>query len=266
MFLSKLTLNLKNRRVQADLLDCQKFHSRVMAAFPQAPAGTNAREHFGVLYRLDFDRRGVAVLLVQSHVEPDWARFLEMNPSYLAAAAECKDVAGKVGTVRTGQVLSFRLRANVTRRVADKDKHGVSKRGAKEYQNEWTGKRVEIWDETTQIAWLKRKAIDAGVEVVQARLSRNGQEYDAARAGAAPRVLGKKEKRPEGKSAREETVAARRDYGPIAADKRRLVFGGVTFEGLLRVTDAGKLRDALARGIGPAKAYGFGLLSLGPPR
>jgi CRISPR system Cascade subunit CasE len=39
---------------------------------------------------------------------------------------------------------------------------------------------------------------------------------------------------------------------------------GVDYEGVLRVTDPDKLAGALASGIGPAKAYGFGLLSVAP--
>jgi len=36
------------------------------------------------------------------------------------------------------------------------------------------------------------------------------------------------------------------------------------YEGVLQVTDAGAFRKTLASGIGPAKAYGFGLLSVAP--
>jgi CRISPR system Cascade subunit CasE len=36
----------------------------------------------------------------------------------------------------------------------------------------------------------------------------------------------------------------------------------VRFDGVLRVTDAARLVEAVRSGIGPAKAFGFGLLSL----
>ncbi len=39
----------------------------------------------------------------------------------------------------------------------------------------------------------------------------------------------------------------------------------VQFEGRLQVTDPARLQQAVARGIGPAKAFGCGLLSLAPP-
>lgn len=41
--------------------------------------------------------------------------------------------------------------------------------------------------------------------------------------------------------------------------------GGVEFQGVLGVTDPEKFRDAFTRGIGSAKAFGFGMLVLAPP-
>lgn len=47
-----------------------------------------------------------------------------------------------------------------------------------------------------------------------------------------------------------------------AADGNPVRIHAVTFEGLLRVTDAALFREALTRGIGRGKAYGLGLLTL----
>ena len=44
-----------------------------------------------------------------------------------------------------------------------------------------------------------------------------------------------------------------------------VTIGVATFEGILRVTDATQLRSSLTTGLGPAKAYGCGLLTLAPP-
>lgn len=41
---------------------------------------------------------------------------------------------------------------------------------------------------------------------------------------------------------------------------------GVRFDGLLQVTDPDLLRTAITNGIGPGKAFGFGLLSLARPQ
>ncbi len=43
----------------------------------------------------------------------------------------------------------------------------------------------------------------------------------------------------------------------------RIKIASVLYDGILRVADPGLLLDALMTGIGPAKGFGFGLLSLG---
>jgi CRISPR system Cascade subunit CasE len=47
---------------------------------------------------------------------------------------------------------------------------------------------------------------------------------------------------------------------------KRVTVVGTMFEGLLEVTDVAKFHGALEHGVGPAKAYGFGLLSIAPAR
>ena len=49
-------------------------------------------------------------------------------------------------------------------------------------------------------------------------------------------------------------------------DKADIPHFGVRFDGLLRVTDPDRLAEAVWDGIGPAKAFGFGLLSLASAR
>jgi CRISPR system Cascade subunit CasE len=44
--------------------------------------------------------------------------------------------------------------------------------------------------------------------------------------------------------------------------KQQLPLYGVRFDGLLRVNDPHLLDEAVRQGVGPAKAFGFGLLSL----
>lgn len=48
-------------------------------------------------------------------------------------------------------------------------------------------------------------------------------------------------------------------------NKEQTLFA-VLFEGVLQVTDPDKLRIAVGAGIGSAKGFGFGLLSLAPVR
>jgi CRISPR system Cascade subunit CasE len=47
---------------------------------------------------------------------------------------------------------------------------------------------------------------------------------------------------------------------------KAVTVAGALFEGVLTIVDAALFRAALEGGIGPAKAYGFGLLSIAPVR
>jgi len=49
------------------------------------------------------------------------------------------------------------------------------------------------------------------------------------------------------------------------AGKPQLPFYGVRFDGLLRVSDPARFAESVRQGIGPAKSFGFGLLSLARP-
>lgn len=91
------------------------------------------------------------------------------------------------------------------------------------------GPRVGLFKEADQRAWLERKAADAGFEALAFNI----------------RPLS--------------TIVSRKNP---AKDKARQSHLAVQFDGRLRVTDAKALNEAVRAGIGPAKGYGFGLLSL----
>lgn len=226
MYLSRLLLNPRSRKVLRDLADCQALHRTVMSAFPSLDPPTGAREHFGILYRLDPDRRREGLLLlVQSRVMPDWSRLPE---DYLLARPglenpAVKPVAHIYENIGSNALFAFRLRANPTRKIDTKTGPDGRRRH---------GRRVELVREEDQVAWLKRKAQAGGFEVLAVRI----------------RGVTKEEGRKSGPSGSALTVA------------------GVLYEGYLRVTDPRKfLEHSLARGVGPGKAYGMGLLSLAPP-
>jgi CRISPR system Cascade subunit CasE len=229
MYLSRLLLDPRSRAVRRDLADCQELHRSIMSAFPQTQQPEeSARERFGVLHRLEVDRRGNRLILyVQSWEEPDWSRlvpgYLEENSNLENPA--CKPVEEKYRGLKTGAVFAFRLQANPTRKIDKKNQ----KDGPR-----WHGKRVELRREEDQIAWLQRKGEQGGFELLGVRVQGQVKEQ------------GRRQRR--GSSDSPLTLAA------------------VVFEGHLRITDAGKFYDhSLARGIGPGKAYGLGLLSLAPP-
>lgn len=87
------------------------------------------------------------------------------------------------------------------------------------------GKRLGLVGEEAQTAWLHRQAL------------RHGFQLDAALVADS------------------DVVCARKAAMPVSLQR-------ACFEGLLTVLDASALSSALEAGIGPGKAFGFGLLSL----
>ena len=232
LYLSRLTLNPISRQVRADLADCHRMHLRVMSGFPDVEEAA-PRQSLGVLYRVEAGDAG-ATLLVQSGCEPDWGalpdRYVGHDWYDSRSGAATKRLDPMLSALEVGQSLRFRLRANPTRRIDTKS----GPDGARRH-----GRRVPLRTSESQMAWLDRKLGDAGAELVKASSS----ALDAL--ATDPQVA----------------HGQRREVG---GEVRRLTLEGVLFEGHLRITDAARLVEATARGIGPGKSYGFGLLSLAP--
>ena len=91
------------------------------------------------------------------------------------------------------------------------------------------GKRKALKDKDEIFVWLDRKADESGFEVKDVAFDR--VYWYESREGKDPKPL-----------------------------------GAVQFDGVLVVADPDKLREAVRNGIGPQKAFGFGLLSLAPLR
>jgi len=144
MFLSRLTLDLRDRAVRHDLANPYELHRTILRAFPDAQAGGPGR----VLFRVELPRAGVEVVLVQSDQEPLWGRL----PTGYLAAHQTKPLAGLA--FRAGQRLSFRLRANPTKRA-----------GKSTPDAHWIGKRVGLCREVDQEGWLSRKGEVGGFRV-----------------------------------------------------------------------------------------------------
>lgn len=241
MYLSRLILNPRSRAVRRDLANCQALHRTVMAAFPELPGVLDPRARLGVLYRVDADRRtGRISLIVQSRDRPDWSR---LDRDYLldtGGAPEnpaSKPVDHVYARLEPGMTFVFRLQANPTRKIDTKSGPDGRRRN---------GRRVEIVGEEVQIAWLRRKAAEGGFELLSARTDGAVSSVQTAPAG--------------------KLAGLRPVESGGATGSRQMTFAAVRFDGILRVVDPERFRAALAEGIGPGKAYGFGLLSIAPHR
>lgn len=225
--LSRLVLNPRAPEVQRDLADAQEMHRTIMRGFPDIPSAA-ARAELGILYRLEVARlTGVPTLLVQSGSAPDWSK---LPAGYLLQLNEPNPASKAIGAhyaaISSGMRLAFRLRANPTRKIETKTGPDGVRRN---------GRRVELTREEDQHAWLARRAEQAGFAIDTMQV-----QPDAA-LGAHQR--------------------ARRTAG-----RSGLTHYAVLFEGTLTVMDTDCFKAALVSGIGPGKAYGFGLLSIAPVR
>lgn len=144
MFLSRLTLDARDRRARRVLADPYEQHRLVLLGFPADLDQGGCR----VLFRLEPEVGGtVRTILVQSNLEPDWSA---REAQQLAALSGSETKRLRLA-LSPGCLARFRLRANPTKR------------------DKATAKRVGIVSEAGQLTWLQRKGSAAGFAVDHAQ-------------------------------------------------------------------------------------------------
>lgn len=178
-----------------------------------------------VLWRLDAGV-GEAMLYVVSPEPPDFTHLIEQAGWPTLPTWESRDYAPLLDRLAVAQRWNFRLTANPTRARPPKEGAPSQRFG-----------HVTV---AQQQSWLVSRAARAGFEL----------PVVAAADG---------EKRPEnGVVVRDRSLERfRRGDGTVTLSR-------ATFEGQLTVVDPAALRETLIGGLGPAKAYGCGLLTLVP--
>jgi CRISPR system Cascade subunit CasE len=180
-----------------------------------------------ILFRVEENpRTGLIALLVQSIHPPDWTLLTEPPKAYLLPADTVPD------QLPNPAVKPFDPALTPGQTLAFRLLANPTKRLGKNAEKA-ARKRIGLTREADQLAWLQRKLESAGCLLVDAR---TGQQEKV-----------------KGSLHRED-------------QKHNLSFQAVRFEGHLQINDPDKLLPALRDGIGPAKAFGCGLLSLAPNR
>jgi len=176
----------------------------------------------GFLFRVDPLSGASVAILVLSATKPNWD-YAFQNALFLLAAPPSEPRPLQVDFEK-GSAFRFRLAANPTKRLR---KESVHAKGDK-IEEKWVGKRVPVppdkWEE-----WLTRRAENSGFRVREITNLQASYVYFNNR--STERGTGQR-------------------------------LRSVRYDGILEVTDAEAFRKALISGIGPAKAFGFGLLSL----
>lgn len=206
--------------------------TRALLANPQAlhaaiMKACNPAEGERVLWRTD-DADSVVRLYVVSPSLPQLQE-LQLEAGWPdGAPAESASYMSFLNRIEVSNIFAFRLTANPTHVVKI---HGIQKRTA----------HVTVGH---QISWLMNKASAHGFEIEPTELADpSAPEQKALQLQVSDRF----------------TRTFRREGKPVT-------LAVATFSGILTVTDADAIRQALTQGIGRAKAYGCGLLTLAPPQ
>ncbi|MDR2295496.1 MAG: type I-E CRISPR-associated protein Cas6/Cse3/CasE [Clostridiales Family XIII bacterium] len=228
MYLSRIELNRRRRETVNAQISPQLLHAAIEACFPsEDEAGART------LWRLDGMNRSL-YLLLQSEGKPDFTHIVEQF-GWAGQSWETKEYDGFLSRLQKDQLWKFRLRANPTRSVSREERA--------------RGKVVPYTTPDRQRQWLIDRAAKCGFEIVRFPSRRTGGPGAEA---APPRD----EDRAFGVTQRE-TMRFWRQGALVTVE-------AAVFEGDLRILDAESLTRAMRNGIGRAKAYGCGLLTLAP--
>ena len=224
MHLTQLQLNLRNRQARYDAGNAYEMHRTLTQAFERDSMGENPHPF---LWRMDInDGYSAPSIIVVSESEGNFSALDQLHGDYLIAAPRTIAVSP---IHEAGKVLRFRLTANPTRCITDKNDRIDPNTGKRK-----RGVRTAIHGEENQLQWLDQKAQDNGFEIQVAMVINSSQMRDI-----------------------------KRSDDPQNKDGRMLIqLGRVTFEGRLIVKDPVSFEQALRKGIGRGKAFGCGLLSV----
>jgi CRISPR system Cascade subunit CasE len=248
------------------------LHQRIASAFGRDPRRDLAVEErvprgenpSWSLYRVMAATRSV---LVRSGQRPDWPRAFRKHSDrdLWLHLAEPPDVQEVASAYSSGQTLRFSLRANPT----------VKKKRTPGEGQKRSDYRVPLCYPRCALAFLDRHTRETTDEErrVVAEVGADGHDLRRAVVDRALRCW---------LSLKGEAGGFRVEASlPIQEGERRLwrpaqrtkggrepdmTYRSVLYEGLLQVTDAEAFGRTLCSGIGPGKAFGFGLLSVAPYR
>ena len=235
MYLTRFRFNTARTGARRLLTSPQFLHAAVMQSFAQVPAqptGDGPR----VLWRIDRNAAAQVMLYIVSPEKPDLTHIVEQAGWPTTGSWDSFAYAPFLEKLKAGDVWTFRLTANPVHSVRTKDGEPT--------------KRTAHITTRHQLGWLLKQQERGGFTVCE-------QPKELPRASSAD------------------------DYQVIVRDRRDLAFRkrdtvrdgsadvkllAVTYDGRLHVDDPDKLRTILTAGLGKAKAYGCGLMTLAPAR
>ncbi|MER5951709.1 type I-E CRISPR-associated protein Cas6/Cse3/CasE [Streptomyces sp. NPDC001904] len=256
MYLTRFRINTARPGARRLLSSPQALHAAVLSGFPDLlPGDTPTPGEPRVLWRLDQQARAQVLLYIVSPAAPDLTHLVEQAGWPAAAAAnpdspgwQTRPYAPLLDRLTNGDHWSFRLTANpvhTIRRTPDESRK-ITAHLTPVHQKGW------LLDEQRQ----QRCGFRILEKTAERRLLPDGTTHQG---------------RPHPGDRHELTVIDTRTLSfakSREADGRRkgkpVTVVTATFDGRLEVTDPDALRRTLTQGIGKARAYGCGLLTLAP--
>jgi CRISPR system Cascade subunit CasE len=251
VYLTSFRVNTARLGARRLLSSPQNLHAAVMSSFAEAPSHADGGPR--VLWRIDHNAKAETLLYIVSPARPDLTHLVEQAgwPTTPTAGWQTFGYGRFLSELAAGDTWGFRLTANPVHSIR-REKGEPTKRTA----------HLTIRHQTE---WLIRRQERAGFRVVEKpperRFSRDGAVAENDEKAESDKVKGPEE------------------YELIVHNRRGLSFGkteqstqrrnhvtltAVTYDGRLRVTDPDALRRTLTTGLGKAKAYGCGLMTLAP--
>ncbi|MFE1957622.1 type I-E CRISPR-associated protein Cas6/Cse3/CasE [Streptomyces sp. NPDC059479] len=255
MYLTRFRVNTARKEARRLLSSPHRLHGAVNMAFPEPPARDGGGPR--VLWRLDHAPAGRVDLFITSPTPPDLSHLVEQVgwPSLAEQGWNTFAYDEFLDALATGDIWAFRLTANPVHHIRkDTDAPGAPTR------------RTAHVTPRHQIGWLLKHQERAGFAVIPRTPDPSSpvpEEKDDVLAHEVmvhdrlPIRFSKPAVDQPGATA---VRSARTGHGP---DVR---FTRVTFDGRLRITDLPAFRKTLTQGLGKAKAYGCGLMTLAPVR
>lgn len=223
--LTRILLNPRTRGGRKLITDPQSMHAAVRACFPPGIDESDSR----VLWRVD-KRDHETILYIAGPEKPTCQHVVE-QAGWESRPAQSADYDRFLNTLMRGQRWHFEMVANPTYSEWKKGERGKVKA------------HVSI---AHQISWLYKKAETSGFALAP-RIDDTTSDAERSRWSAhdEPQVLERWT----------DTFRRGGSQRPVRIAKAR-------FAGTLEVTDPGALRRSLTLGIGRARGYGCGMLTL----
>lgn len=229
MYLTRMPINAARLGGRHLVASPYRLHAAVQAAFPPGMASCDGDGR--ILWRLDqrADEPQAFWLYIVSPEKPDLTHVVEQAgwPAY-ERLWETKDYQPFLGRIETGQCWEFRLKANPVRKVREDKGRRPDERVVGTIQGHVTVEQ--------QLEWLASRADAHGFGL---RLDENG----------SPAV-----------------VVSQRNREAFKRGSDEVTLATAVYDGTLTVTDADRMRATLCQGIGRAKGFGCGLVTLAPVR